>query len=102
MGKFLSAFSAFLTAPVLFGVPDATLFAQVPSTRPAAPAAGAQRPPQAGQRADDRQWQSLADQSEELLGKGDFSGAERVGRALVEEGRRVFGDGHPNLASSYS
>jgi CHAT domain-containing protein/tetratricopeptide (TPR) repeat protein len=58
--------------------------------------------PQQAARVDDRQWQALADQAEELLAKGDFPGAERVGRQLLEEGARVFGADHPNMAASLS
>ena len=58
--------------------------------------------PQAQLRYDDRQWQVLADEAEDLLAKGDFPGAERVARQLAEEGRRVFGDDHGNMAASLS
>jgi len=58
--------------------------------------------PQAQLRYDDRQWQVLADEAEDLLAKGDFPGAERVARQLAEEGRRVFGDDHANMAASLS
>src|ERR1043165_4578219 len=50
------------------------------------------------QRADDRHWQELADQAEALLAKGDLPNAERAGRQLVDEGKKVFGDGHANVA----
>ena len=58
--------------------------------------------PRPQQRYDDRQWQALADQAEDLLAKGDFPGAERVARELAEEGRRVFGADHTNMAASLS
>jgi len=51
---------------------------------------------------DDRRWQDLADQTDNALAKGDFGAAEQLGRQLVEEGLRVFGDAHANTASSYS
>ena len=54
------------------------------------------------QRIDDRQWQSLADQAEDLLAKSDLAGAERAARALVEEGRRIFPADHANQAAGYS
>src|SRR6478672_4210354 len=69
--------------------------AKPPAQKPAARPAPAQR-------VDDRQWQSLADQAEDLLGKGDFSASERVARDLVEEAKRVFGPDHANTGTSLS
>ncbi len=57
-------------------------------------------PVQVQQRVDDRQWQTLADQAEELLARGDFPGSERVARQLVEEAGRVFSADHVNMAGS--
>jgi CHAT domain-containing protein/Tfp pilus assembly protein PilF len=68
--------------------------------RRAAPAAPATAAP--AQRIDDERWRALADQSEDALEKGNFSAAERIGRDTVEEAKRIFGEGHPNLAASYS
>lgn len=111
--RFLMAMTACAgLAPHLFA-PEAAAQSAAPSVSqrrlPAAaqstPPPAAQRPQAAAapaQRIDDARWQTLADQSEDLLGKGDFSGAEKAGRDLVEEGKRVFGEGHPNLAASYS
>jgi len=56
----------------------------------------------ATQRIDDRLWQSLADQAEDLLARGDLAGAERAARALVDEGRRIFPADHANQAAGYS
>src|SRR6476660_7025312 len=69
--------------------------AKPPAQKPAARPAPAQR-------VDDRQWQTLADQAEDLLSKGDFSGSERVARDLVEEAKRVFAPDHANIATSLS
>jgi len=68
----------------------------------AAPTTAPTPRPQVQQRYDDRQWQALADQAEDLLAKGDFPGAERVARQLVEEGQRVFGGDHANMSASLS
>ena len=51
---------------------------------------------------DDSRWRALADQSDDALEKGDFAGAERTGRETVDEAKRIFGEGHANLAASYS
>ena len=51
---------------------------------------------------DDRRWQELADQTDGALAKGDYPGAERFGRELVDEGLRIFGDAHANAAASLS
>lgn len=68
--------------------------AQAQTARPRQPARAAA--------IDDRRWQDLADQTDTALAKGDFGAAEQLGRQLVEEGLRVFGDAHANTASSYS
>jgi CHAT domain-containing protein/tetratricopeptide (TPR) repeat protein len=52
--------------------------------------------------ADDQRWRLLADQAEDLLEKGDFVGGERVGRQVVDEARRLFGESHANMAASLS
>ena len=54
------------------------------------------------QRVDDRHWQALADEAEDLLAKGDFAGSERLARELVAEAQQIFGAEHGNMATSLS
>jgi len=49
---------------------------------------------------DDRRWQELMDQAEAQIAKGEYARGEDSGRALVEEAVRVFGDSHPDTATS--
>ncbi|MBI2319289.1 MAG: CHAT domain-containing protein [Betaproteobacteria bacterium] len=60
------------------------------------------QPPQSAREVDDRRWQQLADEAEAALAQGSFSAAERLGRDLLEEARRVFGEDHANMAASQS
>lgn len=55
--------------------------------------------PQA-KRVDDRRWQELMDQAETQIAKGEYARGEDSGRRLVEEALRIFGDGHPETATS--
>ena len=51
---------------------------------------------------DERAWQSLADQAEDNLAKGQFGIAEGLARQAVDEAMRIFQADHPNTAASLS
>src|SRR5512141_2770041 len=55
--------------------------------------------PQA-KRADDRHWQELMDQAEGQIANGDYAHGEQTAQQLVTEARRIFGEGHPDTATS--
>ena len=78
----------------LSAVPSA--FAQVPQKRQQA----APRAAQQEKRVDDRRWQELMLQAEGQIAKGEYARGEESGRALVEEALRLFGDSHPDTATS--
>jgi CHAT domain-containing protein/tetratricopeptide (TPR) repeat protein len=63
--------------------------------RPPAP-----RPGQQAKRVDDRHWQELMDQAEAQIAKGEYARGEDTARQLVEEAKRIFGDSHPDTATS--
>jgi CHAT domain-containing protein/Tfp pilus assembly protein PilF len=75
----------------------------------AAPAAGAPtrqaqreaaRAAQPAKRTDDRRWQELMAQADAQIAKGEYARGEETARALVAEARRIFGDSHPDTATS--
>ena len=70
--------------------------AQTPQERRKA----APRPAQQAKRVDDRHWQQLMDQAEGQIAKGDYATAEGTAQQLVAEARRIFGDSHPDTATS--
>lgn len=75
---------------------DLSAYAQAQQKgRPPAP-----RPGQQAKRADDRHWQELMDQAEAQIAKGEYARGEDTGRQLVEEAQRIFGDNHPDTATS--
>ena len=75
---------------------DPSAYAQTQQKRrPPAP-----RPGQQAKRVDDRHWQELMDQAEAQIAKGEYARGEDSGRQLVEEARRIFGDSHPDTATS--
>jgi len=75
---------------------DLSAYAQTQhKRRPPAP-----RPGQQAKRVDDRHWQELMDQAEAQIAKGEYARGEDSGRQLVEEARRIFGDDHPDTATS--
>ena len=73
---------------------DPAAYAQAPAKRPAA------RAPQQAKRVDDRRWQELMNQAEAHIAKGEYARAEESGARLVEEALRIFGEGHPDTATS--
>ena len=59
------------------------------------------RPPaQQAKRVDDRHWRELMDQAEALIAKGEYARGEETARQLVGEALKLFGDGHPDTATS--
>ncbi len=75
---------------------DLSAYAQAQQKgRPPAP-----RPGQQAKRVDDRHWQELMDQAEAQIAKGEYARGEDTGRQLVEEAQRIFGDNHPDTATS--
>ena len=51
-------------------------------------------------RVDDRRWQELMEQAEAQIAKGEYARGEETAGQLVEEARKVFGDSHPDTATS--
>ena len=84
-----------LAAALALGV-DQCAYAQTQQNRPQT----APRPAQQAKRVDDRRWQELMDQAEAQIAKGEYARGEDSGRQLVEEALRVFGDSHPDTATS--
>ncbi|MFH1602940.1 MAG: tetratricopeptide repeat protein, partial [Pseudomonadota bacterium] len=82
-----------LAIALLLGV-DPSAYAQAQAKRPAA------RRSQQVTRVDDRRWQELMDQAEAQLAKGEYARAEDSGRHLVAEASRIFGEDHPDTATS--
>jgi CHAT domain-containing protein/tetratricopeptide (TPR) repeat protein len=83
-----------LAVVLVLGV-DPSAFAQAPQTK--------QQPSRSAQpakRVDDRRWQELMDQAEAQIAKGEYARGEDSGRQLVEEAQRIFGDNHPDTATS--
>src|SRR5450759_5734862 len=75
---------------------DLSAYAQAQQKgRPPAP-----RPGQQAKRGDDRHWRELMDQAEAQIAKGEYARGEDTGRQLVEEAQRIFGDSHPDTATS--
>jgi len=62
----------------------------------------APRQAQAARQVDDRHWRELMDQAEAAIAKGEYARGEEIARQLVEEARRIFGDKHPDTATSLS
>ncbi|MBE0612853.1 MAG: CHAT domain-containing protein [Burkholderiales bacterium] len=62
--------------------------------------AKAPRAAQQAARVDDRHWQELMDQSEALIAKGEYARGEESARLLVDEAKKIFGDSHPDTATS--
>ncbi len=60
----------------------------------------APRPAQQAKRVDDRHWQELMDQAEAQIAKGEYARGEETARQLVEEAKKIFGDSHPDTATS--
>ena len=60
----------------------------------------APRPAQQATRVDDRHWQELMDQAEARIARGEYARGEDTARQLVEEARRIFGNSHPDTATS--
>src|SRR5512140_3058473 len=61
------------------------------------------RPPaQQAKRVDDRHWRELMDQAEALIAKGEYARGEEAARQLVDEALKLFGDGHPDTATSFN
>ncbi len=60
----------------------------------------APRPAQQPKRVDDRHWRELMDQAEAQIAKGEYARGEETARQLVEEARKLFGDSHPDTATS--
>ena len=58
------------------------------------------QPAQQAKRVDDRHWQELMDQAEARIAKGEYALGEETARQLVDEARKIFGDGHPDTATS--
>lgn len=58
------------------------------------------QPAQQAKRVDDRHWQELMDQAEARIAKGEYASGEESARQLVDEARKLFGDGHPDTATS--
>src|ERR1017187_2475159 len=84
-----------LAAALALGV-DQCAYAQTQQNRPQT----APRPSQQAKRVDDRHWQELMDQAEAQIAKGEYARGEDTGRQLVEEAQRIFGDSHPDTATS--
>jgi CHAT domain-containing protein/Tfp pilus assembly protein PilF len=75
---------------------DLAAYAQAqPKKQQAAP-----RQAQQAKRVDDRRWQELMDLAEQQIAKGDYARGEESGRQLVDEALRIFGDSHPDTATS--
>ena len=72
-------------------------YAQVPAKKAQQPAP---RVSQQAKRVDDRRWQELMDQAEAQIAKGEYARGEDSGRLLVEEASKLFGDDHPETATS--
>lgn len=90
------ASAARLLLPVLAAVLalglDASAYGQTPQKK---------RPPaQQAKRVDDRHWQELMAQAEALIAKGEYARGEDTARQLVDEALKLFGDGHPDTATS--
>ncbi|TSA14961.1 MAG: CHAT domain-containing protein [Betaproteobacteria bacterium] len=60
----------------------------------------AQRAAPQAKQVDDRHWQELMDQAEARIAKGEYAGGEEIALKLVEEAKKLFGDGHPDTATS--
>ena len=60
----------------------------------------APRPAQQARRVDDRHWQELMDQAEAQIAKGEYARGEETARQLVAEALKLFGDSHPDTATS--
>jgi len=57
-------------------------------------------PAQQAKRVDDRHWQELMNQAEALIAKGEYARGEDAARLLVDEALKLFGDSHPDTATS--
>ncbi len=75
---------------------DLSAYGQSPQARRKA----APRQAQLAQRVDDRHWRELMDQAEAQIAKGEYARGEDTARQLVEEARKLFGDSHPDTATS--
>ena len=53
-------------------------------------------------RVDDRHWQELMDQAEAQIARGEYARGEETARQLVEEARKIFGNSHPDTATSFN
>ena len=84
---------SFLVATVAFAT-GASVYAQTQQKKPAQ----AQRQP--AKQVDDRRWQELMGQAESKIAKGDYAGGEDLASQLVQEAFRIFGDNHPDSATS--
>ena len=84
-----------LAAALALGV-DLSAYAQTQQKK----RASAPRAAQQAARVDDRHWQELMDQSEALIAKGEYARGEESARLLVEEARKIFGNSHPDTATS--
>ncbi len=80
-----------LAAVLALGV-DLSAYGQARQKRP--------QPAQQTKRVDDRHWQQLMDQAEAEIAKGEYARGEDTARQLVEEARKLFGDSHPDTATS--
>lgn len=57
-------------------------------------------PGQQAKRVDDRRWQELMKEAEAQIARGEYARGEDTGRQLVAEALRIFGDSHPDTATS--
>jgi len=54
----------------------------------------------AAARVDDRHWRELMDQAEAQIARGEYAQGEETARELVDEARKIFGNSHPDTATS--
>ena len=60
----------------------------------------AQQAAKPAKRVDDGRWRELMDQADANIAKGEYAAGEQSATQLVEEARRVFGNDHPDTATS--